>query len=78
MNLICSFQIPGEPTGKGRPRMTTRGGKVRFGIDILCRFHMLRKSKIASPAKKQPCRASCLMAICQSGLAMRSAAGLFR
>ena len=29
MTLICSFQIPGEPVGKGRPRMTTRGGKVR-------------------------------------------------
>lgn len=29
MTLICSFQIPGEPTGKGRPRMTTRGGRVR-------------------------------------------------
>lgn len=29
MTLICSFQIPGEPTGKGRPRMTTRGGKLR-------------------------------------------------
>ncbi|MFA6134707.1 MAG: RusA family crossover junction endodeoxyribonuclease [Phycisphaerae bacterium] len=61
----CAFTVPGNPVGKGRPRITTRGGKPRSYTPAKTRSYEATVAKWAKAAMRghPPFQGACTLSV---------------